>query len=149
MNRQGRQAAKIEPTDEIDRCAHAVIGAAIEVHRQLGPGFLESVYEEAMAVELGLRSLAYRRQMPVAVEYKGHRVAEARVDLVVRDSLVVELKAVTTLLPLHLAQALSYLKALRQPLALVINFNVPVLRDGVRRVVLSKPLSWRLGDLGG
>jgi len=90
----------------------------------------------------------FRRQVPVAVDYKGHHVGDARVDLVVQDRLVVELKALAALLPIHLAQALSYLEALRQPLALVINFNVPILREGVRRVVLGR-IPWRLGDLGG
>ncbi len=126
-----------EPDSKLDQVAHAVIGAAIEVHRTLGPGFLESVYEEALAVELSLRGFGFRRQVPVAVGYKGRPVGEARLDFLVEDSLIVELKAVDELAPIHHAQVISYLKATGHHLALLINFNVPVLRDGIKRVVLS------------
>lgn len=127
----------IEPNQEQDRLAHAVIGAAIEVHRALGPGFLESVYEEALCVELELRRIPYTRQHTIALNYKGHRVGEGRLDLLVADQLVVELKAVESLLPIHHAQLMSYLKGLRLPLGLLINFNVPVLKTGIKRIVLS------------
>ena len=126
-----------EPDVAIDTLAHRVIGAAIDVHRKLGPGYLECVYEEALCVELALRQMHFARQAPFHLLYKGVPVGERRVDLLVEQRLVVELKAVDRLAPIHLAQALSYLKALRQPLGLLINFNVPVLRDGIRRRVLN------------
>ncbi len=126
--------AKAEPHKELDELASTVIGAAIEVHRHLGPGYLESVYEEALAVELSQRKIEYRRQHPVSVEYKGQAVGEGKIDLLVGDQLVVELKAVEALLPVHKAQLISYLKASRLHLGLLINFNVPVLRDGIQRV---------------
>lgn len=126
-----------EPEPKLDQTAHAVIGAAIEVHRMLGPGYLESVYEEALAIELGLRGIGFRRQVPVTVSYKGREVGTARLDFLVEEILVVELKAVDDLAPIHLAQVLSYLKATSLPLALLINFNVPVLRDGIKRIILS------------
>ena len=136
-NIQDAKDAKIEPSRRLDRLARTVIGAAIEVHRHLGPGYLEGVYEEALAVELRLRGVLFERQKAIAVTYKGHNVGEGRVDLLVGDELLVELKAVEALAPIHKAQLLSYLKAMGCHLGLLINFNVPVLRAGVQRVVLS------------
>jgi GxxExxY protein len=124
-----------EPSPELDECAHRVIGAAIEVHRALGPGFLESVYREAMIIELGTRVLHVEREVPVPVRYRGQQIALYRIDLIVDGDLVVELKAVEHLLPVHAAQTLAYLKAGGFQLGLVINFNVDRLRDGIRRVV--------------
>ena len=126
-----------EPDKKTDELAKAVIGAAIEVHRVLGPGYLESVYDEAMAVELNLRGVAFERQKGMSVDYKGHAVGEGRLDLVVDGCLIVELKAVETLAPIHTAQVISYLKATQLPLGLLINFNVPLLKDGIRRIILS------------
>lgn len=126
-----------EPGEAIDRLAHEVIGAAIEVHRLLGPGFLESVYEQAMAIEFALRRIAHARQAPVALAYKGHALGEGRLDFLVGDSLIVELKAVDALAPIHVAQVLSYLKATGKQLGLLINFNAPTLRQGLKRVVRS------------
>lgn len=126
-----------EPDRNTDALASAVIGAAIEVHRHLGPGFLESIYEEALCVELRLRRIRFERQRPARVEYKGECVGEGRLDLLVGDRLVVELKAVREVTPIHRAIALSYLKATRRNLALLINFKVARLKDGVQRVVLS------------
>ncbi len=137
MNRQDAKDAKAEPERYVDELAHAVIGAAIEVHRHLGAGYLESTYEEAMAVELGLREIPFGRQKPIAVSYKGHEIGEGRADFVVGNDLLVELKAVEILAPIHTAQVISYLKATGHPLGLLINFNVPVLKAGIRRVVLS------------
>lgn len=115
-----------------------VIGAAIEVHRTLGPGFLEAVYERAMSVELGARAVPFRRQVAVSVAYKGVAIAEQHIDLFVADGLVVELKAVADLAPIHGAQVRSYMKAAGCKLGLLINFNVPALRRGIRRIVLSR-----------
>lgn len=127
-----------EPSKKLDALAHAVIGAAIEVHRVLGPGFLECIYEEAMSVELQLRSIPFTRQLPINVDYKGSYVGEGRLDLLVGGMLVVELKAVDALAPIHAAQVLSYLKATRHHLGLLINFNVPVLSNGIKRIILSQ-----------
>jgi len=128
-----------EPDQELDAVAHSVIGAAIEVHRYLGPGYLESVYEEAMAVELELCGLSFERQKPFAIDYERRAVGEGRMDLLVAKRLVVELKAVESLAPIHKAQVISYLKATKCELGLLINFNVEVLKNGVQRVVLTGP----------
>ena len=137
MNRQVAEVAKREPERELDELAHAVIGCAIEVHRHLGPGFLEGVYEHAMAVELRLRGIPFERQKEIAVSYKECPVGEGRLDFLIFDRLILELKAVEALAPIHTAQLLSYLKATSLHLGLLINFNVPVLKLGLRRVVNS------------
>jgi GxxExxY protein len=112
-----------EPEDEVDRLAHAVIGAAIEVHRLLGPGYLEAVYQKAMEVELRLRDIPFTPQSPVDVAYKGCSVGQGFIDVFVADCLVVEFKAVDNLAPIHKAQVISYLKATGCRLGLLINFN--------------------------
>jgi GxxExxY protein len=117
--------------------ARGVIGAAIEVHRVLGPGFLESVYEEAVAIELAVRNIPFERQVAIGVEYRGQQVGEGRLDLLVGGALIVELKAVEALAPIHTAQVISYLKTTGRLLGLLINFNVPVLKEGIRRIVLT------------
>ncbi|WP_437299323.1 GxxExxY protein [Sorangium sp. So ce426] len=141
MNRQDTKDAKeevrSEPGAELDRLAHRVIGAALEVHRTLGPGFLEAIYEEALCVELSLRRIPFARQVPIGVDYKGNLVGQARLDLVVDGQLVVELKASECIAPIHVAQLLSYLKAARLRLGLLITFKVSFLRTGVKRVVHS------------
>ena len=121
---------------QIEEAANKLIGAAIEVHRHLGPGYLESVYEEALSVELALRGIPACRQVAFGLEYKGHVIGEGRLDFLVNDNLIVELKAVDTLAPIHTAQCISYLKANHHRLALLINFNVPVLKDGIKRIAL-------------
>ena len=136
MNRQDARDAK-EPGIEIDAIASAVIEAAVEVHRVLGPGFLEVVDEQALGFELALHGVPFVRQPTIPVVYKGQVVGDARPDMLVAKRLIVELKTVDQLAPMHLAQGLSYLKATGLPLSLVINFNVSVLLRGVRRVVLS------------
>ncbi|MGA3244684.1 MAG: GxxExxY protein [Bacteroidota bacterium] len=138
MNRQdAKKNNRNEPDEELDQLARDVIGAAIEVHRVLGPGFLESMYEEALSIELKLRGIPFKRQVSLGVEYKGERVGEGKMDLLVKDALIVELKTVDSLAPIHKAQAISYLKATGYKLALLINFNVPVLKDGIKRIILS------------
>ena len=126
-----------EPDAGTDSLAHAVIGAAIEVHRTLGPGFLENVYEEALSVELALRSIAFERQRLVDLVYKGVPSATHRLDLLVGHRLVVELKAVDGLAPVHFSQMISYLNATRLTLGLLINFAVPILKHGIHRIVRS------------
>jgi len=113
-----------------------VIGAAIEVHKALGPGLLESIYQDCMAIELGLRAIPFQGQTPVQLRYKGHEVgADLRVELLVGGKVVVELKATDSLLPVHEAQLLTYLRLTGCRVGLLINFNVPVLKQGVRRMV--------------
>ena len=130
MNHRDTEAQRDSLTEES-------IGAAIEVHRAIGPGLLESAYQECLCVELGLRNLRFVSQLELPVEYKGLRVdAGYRLDLVVADSVVVELKAVERLLPLHEAQLLTYLRLGGYPIGLLLNFNVPVLKDGIRRMKL-------------
>jgi GxxExxY protein len=124
-----------EPSAELDQLAHDVIGAAIEVHRILGPGYLESVYEEALCFELGARGIPFARQEPISLTYKGTVVGDVRMDLVVAGRLVIELKSVNALAPVHVAQLLSCLKGTGLPLGLLMNFNVPVLREGIRRII--------------
>ena len=132
-----QKSGRSEPAKEVDALANAVIGAAIEVHRILGPGFLESVYEEAMCVELKLRGMLFVRQSPISLNYKGHPVGKGQLDFLVGEKLIVELKAVDALADVHMAQVLSYLRITGHALALLMNFNVAVLKDGIKRVVLS------------
>jgi GxxExxY protein len=126
-----------EPDSELDRLAHQVIGAAIEVHRQLGPGLLEGVYERALGIEFELRGIPFQRQPGVGITYKGRPVGKGTLDLLVGERLIVELKAVEKLAPIHSAQMISYLRMTNRVLGLLINFNVPVLKEGIKRVVLS------------
>ena len=122
---------------ERDPLTNAIIGAAIEVHRNLGPGLLESIYEACLAWELRDRGVGIEQQVAVPVVYKGHELRIAyRVDLVVERVVIVEVKAVDRLHPLTDAQVLTYLKLSGLKTALVLNFNVGLLRDGVRRLVL-------------
>ena len=114
-----------------------IIGAAIEVHRALGPGLLESAYEECLARELALRGVPFDRQWELPVSYKGVKLdCGYRLDLLVAGEVVVELKAVEKLLPIHDGQMLTYLRIGEWKVGLLINFNVPVLKQGIRRKVL-------------
>ena len=114
-----------------------VIGAAIEVHRQLGPGLLESAYQACLAHELSLRSILFVSQLDLPLTYKGVQLDVGyRIDLLVEDKIIVELKAVETVLPIHEAQLLTYLRLLKKPVGLLLNFSVPVLKDGIIRRVL-------------
>ena len=118
-----------------EEIAHQIIGAAIEVHRLLGPGFLEAVYEKALMHELQLCGLRVEKQKEILVPYKDIQIEGQRLDLLVGERVIVELKAVTELHPLHQSQLLSYLKATGFRLGLLVNFNVPVLKDGLKRIV--------------
>jgi len=114
-----------------------IIGAAIEVHKTLGPGLLESAYEECLCRELMLRGIPFERQVSLALEYKGARVENSyRVDILVAGTVVVEIKAAEGVLPIHKAQLLTYLKLGGWKVGLLINFNAPLLKDGVTRLVL-------------
>jgi len=133
-----------EPDDALNELSRRVIGAALEVHRALGPGFLESAYGSAFCIELQERRIPYVRQPVIELSYKGQAIGEGRMDLLVGGRLVVELKSVDSLLPLHTAQLLSYLRATGHVLGLLINFNTTRLEGGIRRVVLSdSPMNGR------
>jgi GxxExxY protein len=121
---------------ELNELTGTIIGAAIEVHQAIGPGLLESAYEECLAFELGLRGIQYDRQVALPVSYKGARLdCGYRLDFVVEKSVVLELKAVDRLLPIHEAQILTYLRLGGWKVGLLINFNVPVLKSGIKRLV--------------
>jgi GxxExxY protein len=132
------QGLVAEPSPEINLLAERVLDAAFEVHRELGPGFPEVVYENAMAIELEAMGLECVKQQSVSLRYKEHVIGEGRLDLLVERRLIVELKAVESLTSVHTAQVLSYLRATYLPLALLLNFNVKRLATGIRRVVLSR-----------
>lgn len=120
----------------INDLSSSIIGAAIEVHRALGPGLLESAYEQCLARELSLRDIPFQQQKALPVHYKGTQLdCGYRLDFLVADMVVVEVKAIDTLLPIHQAQLLSYLKLGGWKLGLLINFHVPLLREGIKRVV--------------
>jgi GxxExxY protein len=123
--------------DDRDPLTHALIGAAIEVHREMGPGLLESVYQKCKEMELKLRGLKCLAQARVPLMYKGVPLDddELKMDLFFPDQLVIELKAAEKLLPLHEAQLITYLRLSNTQVGLLINLNVPVLRDGLKRMV--------------
>ena len=123
--------------ERADRWSPQVIGAAIEVHRDKEPGLLESIYHRCLLHELTLRGAPVERELSVPITYKDLVFeAQIRLDLLVDRCLVVEIKAVEKLLPIHLAQTLSYMRLLHAPLGLVINFHEPVVKDGIRRLTL-------------
>jgi GxxExxY protein len=120
-----------------DQLTEIVIGLAIEVHRHLGPGLLESAYEECLSYEIQQSSLSHRRQVPLPVSYKNVRLeCGYRIDIVVADRLVIELKTVERILPVHQAQLLTYLRLSGLRTGLLLNFNTALLKDGIRRFVL-------------
>jgi GxxExxY protein len=121
--------------DDVEALAHAVIGAAIEVHRHMGPGLPENSYRDALCHEFDLRGIAHRREVPIDIVYKRKCVGKGRIDILVSEILILELKVVEQLTPLHRAQAISYLRITKLQLALLINFNVEVLKAGIKRVI--------------
>ena len=125
--------ARTELDNDLSR---QVIGCAMEVHRTLGPGLLEGAYEQALAFELSTSGLQFVRQKPLPVDYKGATLnASYRVDFIIENSLILELKAVDQLMPVHTAQLLSYLRLSGYPFGLLINFNVMRLKDGLKRLI--------------
>ncbi len=121
--------------NETDLLTGKIIGAAIEVHRNLGPGLLESAYEVCLAYELHLKNLKVERQQLLPIVYKGVKLnCDYRIDLLVEDEVIIEIKSVKDLAPVHEAQLLSYLKLRGGGRGLLINFNVPLLKDGIRRL---------------
>ncbi|HVZ21034.1 MAG TPA: GxxExxY protein [Vicinamibacterales bacterium] len=121
---------------EHDPLTAQIIGCAIEVHRALGPGLIESTYEEALCVELTDVGLRYDRQLGVPISYKGRLVGEYRPDLVIERRVVAEIKSVDRLIGLHQAQLLAYMRILNMPVGLLLNFNSDVLRTGIRRLAI-------------
>ena len=122
---------------KFDEISNKVIGCAIEVHRSLGPGLLESTYEQCLAREMDLSGMAFKLQSPLPVEYKGIKLdCGYRVDMLIEDKLIVELKSVEKTLPIHEAQILTYMKLANIQVGLLINFNVERLKEGIKRFVL-------------
>jgi len=122
--------------DEIERLATQTVNAALTVHRALGPGLLESAYQECLAIELSLAGLKIEREKVLPLTYRGHSIDNAyRLDLIVNGRLLVELKAIESIQPIHRVQVTTYLKLLKLPLGLLINFNVPLIKDGITRVL--------------
>jgi GxxExxY protein len=122
--------------EEIDKLTERIIGCAIEVHRILGPGLLETTYEEALCIELGDAGLHYQRQLAIPAVYKGRTIGEYRLDLLIEDLVIVELKSVERLDPVFEAQILTYLKVTGKKVGLLINFNSRLLTHGVKRFIL-------------
>lgn len=121
---------------QINMLTSQVISAAFLVHKTLGPGYLESVYEAAMVEELLYQRIRFNQQKNIAVTYRGKKVGESRVDLLVAEILIVELKAVEMILPIHKAQLLSYMKMMKLPVGLLINFNTVSMKEGIKRMKL-------------
>ena len=123
--------------NDINKLTGEIIGAAIEVHKALGPGLLESAYEECLCHEFKLRSFPFERQKELPIEYKGVKLdCGYRLDIVVWNKIILELKSCSELLPIHEAQLLTYLKLTNMKVGLLINFNVPVLKEGIKRLSL-------------
>jgi GxxExxY protein len=124
--------------EDLEQLIHEVIGAAIEVHRVLGPGQIEAHYGNALAVELGLRGIEFKREAGVRLDFKGHTVGEGKIDFLIKDKLVAELKAVKSINDIHLAQTISYLRIRGDRAGLILNFHVPAMnsKDAIRRVIV-------------
>ena len=123
-------------SSELEDLSRALVDSAFKVHQTLGPGLLESVYETCLCIELGKRGIAYETQAPISLIYEGVRInAGLRLDLLVEKSIILELKAVDKLLPIHQSQLLTYLKLANLRLGLLLNFNVEVFKEGIRRII--------------
>lgn len=122
--------------DDINSLTEKIIGCAIEVHRELGPGLLEVTYEEALCIELGIAGLKFGRQVPFPVLYKGRNLGEYRLDLIVEDKVIVEIKSVERFASVFEAQILTYLKATNKKVGLLVNFNNRLLHDGVKGFII-------------
>ena len=142
MEHKDTKAQSFIPIEEyrrLNQLSNTIIGAAIEVHRELGPGLLESVYEECLKIELESLGLKVRSQVDLPLIYKGVQVdKDFRIDLLVNEEFIIELKAVEILKPLHEVQLVTYMKLADVHMGLLINFNVPVLKDGIKRKINGK-----------
>ena len=135
MHHKGTKAHE-EHKEEANRLSRQIVGAAIEVHRHLGPGLLESTYESALCHELELRGLRCQRQVPIKVLYKGLSLeCGYRLDLLISETVIVEVKSVDTLLPIHEAQLLTYLRHAELWLGMLLNFGAPTMAQGIKRIV--------------
>ncbi len=125
---------------ELNQLSSKVIVAAINVHEELGPGLLESVYAACMAIELKEMDLKVQSEVPLPVSYRGQKISEEgfRLDLLIEDRIVVELKSVEKVQPIHKKQLLTYLRLAKKPLGLLINFNEPLLKNGITRIINQK-----------
>ena len=120
----------------MDRLSRVILESCIEVHREMGPGLLESIYEQCLAHELTIRRISFQQQVPLQLNYKGYQISrDLRIDLLIENQVIVELKSVEMLLPVHTAQIISYLKLADKSLGFLVNFNVPVLKEGFHRYV--------------
>ena len=135
MPHPGEPPAYFEPDTELNALTHAVIGAAIEVHREIGPGLDEESYESALAIEFRVSGISFARQVRIDVHYKGEKIGKRFIDFIVGGRIVVELKAIEAIGKVHLAQVRTYLKLTKLTIGLLINFNTAVLRDGIKRVI--------------
>ncbi len=122
--------------NDLNKITEKIIGYAIEVHKNLGPGLLESIYENALCYEFNQNGIKYKKQVEVPVIYKGYKLGEYRLDLLIENEIIVELKAVNRIEPVFEAQLLSYLKVTGKKLGLLINFNTSVLKNGIKRIIL-------------
>ena len=122
--------------NDLDKITEIIIGCSIEVHKNLGPGLLESIYEDALCHEFDLQRVSYKRQFQIPVVYKGKYLRDYRLDLLVENDVIVELKAVNKIEPVFEAQLLSYLKMADKKIGLLLNFNVTVLKNGIKRMIL-------------
>ncbi|MBS1249636.1 MAG: hypothetical protein MAG431_01216 [Chloroflexi bacterium] len=122
--------------DKVEHLGKSLLDAAFEVHTVLGAGYLERIYEEALCHELSLRHVPFEQQKPITVPYKDLRIKGQRLDLIIGDLVIVELKAVESIHPIHQAQLMSYLKATDLRLGFILNFNVPHLKNGIKRIVM-------------
>jgi GxxExxY protein len=121
---------------ETELVANRIIGAGIEVHRTLGPGFLETIYQQALCLELDARGIRFQRERAIAVHYRGHAIPGQRIDLIVENVVLVELKAIARIDSLQEAKVISYLRTTGIRLGLVLNFNCRTLKEGIRRIVV-------------
>jgi GxxExxY protein len=136
-SRQGTAAVLVKESEALKRLTERIIGCAIEVHRQLGPGLLEGTYEAALCIELQIAGLNFVRQPVFPVVYKGQVIGEYRLDLIVEGTVIVEIKSVERFDPIFEAQVLTYLRVTGKEIGLLMNFNSRLLRDGIKRYVLS------------
>lgn len=142
MEHRDTETQRMIKGDELNRLnqlSKDFIAAAIEVHRELGPGLLESVYEDCLCEELTIRGIRFQSQVEIPLVYKGRNTGKTfRIDMLIEDTLIVELKAVEELRSVHEVQLLTYMKLAQKPIGLLINFNVPILRDGIKRKINGK-----------
>jgi GxxExxY protein len=125
---------EMEPNPALNLITNEIIGAAIEVHRHLGPGHLEAHYENALAIEFTRRGTPFRRQHPIQLLYKGEVIGEGRLDFLIREKVILDLKAIESIPRVHVATMISYLRMTHLRLGIIINFNCKLLKDGIKRI---------------